>query len=101
MAIPQTQLPCSGAVEGLIPGVTISRPASPLVMELLSEESHVPMNPNDKAKKPLESNLVSSQEHPEETPSRMRVEPCEFERLLQRAMEILSIHAQSHTISSS
>jgi hypothetical protein len=70
-------------------------------MELLSEESRAPMNLNDNAKKPLESNLVSSQEHQEETPSRMRVEPCEFERLLQRAMEILSIRTQSPTISRS
>jgi hypothetical protein len=101
MAIPQTQLPCSLATEAAIPGATISRPASPLVMELVSEESHAPMNLNDKAIKPLESNLVSSQERPEETPSRVRVEPCEFERLLQRAMEILSIRARRATASRS
>jgi hypothetical protein len=70
-------------------------------MELLSEESYAPMNLNDKAMKPLESNLVSSQEFPEETPSRVRVSPCEFESLLQRAMEILSIRAQSATASRS
>ncbi len=70
-------------------------------MELLSEESYPPMNLNDKAVKPLESNLVSSPDLPEETPSRVRVEPCEFESLLQRAMEILSIRAQSPTASRS
>ena len=70
-------------------------------MELLSEESHAPMNLNDNAKKPLESNLVSSQEHSEETPSRVRVEPCEFESLLQRAVEILGIRGQSATASRS
>lgn len=101
MAIPQTQLHCSRAVESIIPAVTISRAASPLVMELLSEESYAPMNPNDKATKPLESNLVPSQEDQEETPSRVRVEPCEFESLLQRAMEILSIRARSATASRS
>jgi hypothetical protein len=70
-------------------------------MELLSEESYAPMNLKDKAMKPPESNLVSSQEFPEETPSGVRVEPCEFESLLQRAMEILSIRAQSATVSRS
>lgn len=59
------------------------------------------MNVNEKAKKPLENNLDSSQELPEETLSRVRVEPCEFESLLQRAMEILSTRAQSATVSRS
>ena len=58
------------------------------------------MNVNEKAKKPLENNLDSSQELPEET-LRVRVEPCEFESLLQRAMEILSTRAQSATVSRS
>jgi hypothetical protein len=88
-------------VKAVIPDATISRAASPLVMEPLSEESYVPMNLNDKAMKPLESNLDSSQELPEETLSRVRVEPCEFESLLQRAMEILSLRAQSATASRS
>jgi hypothetical protein len=70
-------------------------------MELLSEENYAPMNLNDKAIKPPESNLVSSPDLPEENSSRVRVEPCEFESLLQRAMEILSIRAQSPTISRS
>jgi hypothetical protein len=94
-------LHCSHAAKSLIPGVTISRAASPLVMELLSEESYAPMNLNEKATKPLESNLDSSPDLPKETPSRVRVEPSEFESLLQRAMEILSIRAQSPTISRS
>jgi hypothetical protein len=88
-------------VESIIPAVTISRAASPLVMELLSEESRAPMNLNDNAKKPLGSNLVPSLDFPEETPSRVRVEPCEFESLLQRAMEILNLRAQSATASRS
>jgi hypothetical protein len=70
-------------------------------MELLSEESYAPMNLNDKAIKPLESNRASSQEPPEETPSRVRVEPCEFENLLQRAVEILRLRGQSATASRS
>jgi hypothetical protein len=70
-------------------------------MELLSEESHAPMNLNDNAKKALGSNLVPSLDFPEETPSRVRVEPCEFESLLQRAMEILNLRAQSATTSTS
>jgi hypothetical protein len=59
------------------------------------------MNINDKVIKPLESNLASSLEFPEEGPVRVYVEPCEFESLLQRAMEILSIRAQSATASRS
>jgi hypothetical protein len=58
------------------------------------------MNLNDKAVNPLENNLVSSPDLPAETPSRVRVEPCEFESLLQRAMEILSTRAESATASS-
>jgi hypothetical protein len=59
------------------------------------------MNLNDNAMKPLGSNLVSSRELPEEIHSRVRVEPCEFESLLQRAMEILSARARSATASGS
>jgi hypothetical protein len=59
------------------------------------------MNLNDNAIKPLESNPVSSPDLPEEIHSRMRVEPCEFECLLQRAMEILSARARSAAASSS
>jgi hypothetical protein len=70
-------------------------------MELLSEEGHKPMSLNDKAMKPLENNLDSSPDLPKETPSRACVEPREFESLLQRAMEILSLRAQSPTASRS
>ncbi len=48
------------------------------------------MNLNDNAVQPLESNLVSSPDLSEETHSPVHVSPCEFESLLQRAMEILS-----------
>lgn len=75
--------------------------ASPLVKEPLSEESYAPMTMNDKAIKPLKSNLVSSPDLPEENSSRVRVEPCEFESLLERAMEILSLRAQTATVSRS
>jgi hypothetical protein len=59
------------------------------------------MNLNINAMKPLESNPVSSRNLTEEIHSRVRVEPCEFERLLQRAMEILSARAQSAAASGS
>lgn len=59
------------------------------------------MNPIHNATKPVESNLVSSQDLPEGIPSRVRVEPREFERLLQRAMEILSARARTATASGS
>lgn len=94
-------LPHLRVVEALILCVTISQAASPLVIEPLSEETYAPMNLNDKTMKPQESNLDSSQELPEETSSRLRVEPYEFESLLQRAMEILSLRAQSATASGS
>ncbi len=58
------------------------------------------MNLNDKTMKLSESNLASSRDLPEEIDSRMRVEPCEFESLLQRAVEILSARAQSASASS-
>jgi hypothetical protein len=57
------------------------------------------MHLNDNATKPLETKPVSAREFSERTNSRLRVEPYEFERLLQRAMEILSIRAQSTTSS--
>ncbi len=59
------------------------------------------MNLNDNAVKPLESNLVSSPDLSEETHSRVRVSPREFESLLQRAMEILSARARTATASGS
>jgi hypothetical protein len=59
------------------------------------------MNLNDSAMKQLESSPISSRDLPEEIHSRVRVEPCEFESLLQRAMEILSVRARSATASSS
>jgi len=57
------------------------------------------MNLNDNAMKPLQGNSVSSRDLAEENRSRVHIEPCEFENLLQRAMEILSIRAQSATAS--
>jgi hypothetical protein len=59
------------------------------------------MNLNENLMKPIEDKPVSAQELPDRTSSRVRVEPCEFERLLQRAMEILSMRAQSATLSRS
>jgi hypothetical protein len=59
------------------------------------------MNLSDEAMKQPESNTIPSRELPEENHSRVRVEPCEFERLLQRAMEILSVRARSATASGS
>ncbi len=59
------------------------------------------MNLNDNAVKLLESNLVSSRSLSEETHSRVRVSPREFESLLQRAMEILSARARTATASGS
>jgi hypothetical protein len=77
-----------------IPDETIWRIGAPLVRETLSPESEVPINLNINAMKPLESNPVSSRSLSEEIHSPVRVESCEFERLLQRAMEILSIRAR-------
>jgi len=59
------------------------------------------MNLSDKTTKPSENNLVSQRDLLEEIDSRTRVEPCEFESLLQRAVEILSARAQSAIASSS
>ena len=66
------------------------------------------MNPNTNtvntnATQSFESSLVSSQNHIEieETHSRSRIEPCEFELLLQRAVEILSARARITEASSS
>jgi hypothetical protein len=95
------QLDRTQSVGAVILDETISRNKSPLVVKPLSLESHVPMNLNDNAMKLLESNPVSLRDLPEETHSRVRVEPCEFESLLQRAMEILSVRARSATASSS
>ncbi len=67
----------------------------------LSPEGYVAMNLNDNTRKPVEHKTISAQELSERSNSRVRVEPCEFERLLQRAMEILSIRAQSATLSRS
>jgi len=55
------------------------------------------MNLNEKSTKPLENSFAALQDLPEEIHSQVRVEPCEFEGLLQRAMEILSIRAQTAT----
>jgi hypothetical protein len=59
------------------------------------------MDENDNATKSLDSNPASSQDLLEQTDSRVRVEPCEFEELLQRAMEILSARARGATASRS
>jgi hypothetical protein len=59
------------------------------------------MSLNDNAMKPLQGNPVSSPDLTEENPSRARVEPSEFESLLQRAMEILNARARAATASSS
>jgi len=84
-----------------IPGETNSRSRSLLLREPLSPESDILMNVIDNAMKPLENKPNSAQDLPERTNSCVRVEPCEFESLLQRAMEILSIRAQSATPSRS
>ena len=81
--------------------VTISATESPLVREPLSQENHSPMNRIHNAVKPIESNLAPSQNLSQGISSDVRVEPCEFERLLQRAMEILSTRARTATASSS
>jgi hypothetical protein len=52
---------------------------------------------NDKSMKAVETKAVSGQELPERSNSGVRVEPFEFERLLQNAMKILIIRAQSAT----
>ncbi len=59
------------------------------------------MNLNDNVVKPLESKTISAQDPFDRSNSRVRVEPFEFEELLERAMEILSIRAQSATPSKS
>ncbi len=59
------------------------------------------MNLNDNLEKPVEDKRISAQELPDRSNSRVYVEPCEFERLLRRAVEILSIRAQSTTLSRS
>jgi hypothetical protein len=59
------------------------------------------MNLTQNAPKPLESHVASSQNLPDGIPSGARVEPCEFERLLQRAMEILNARARTAASSGS
>ncbi len=59
------------------------------------------MNLNDNLEKPVEDKRISAQELPDRSNSRVYVEPCEFERLLQRAVEVLSIRAESATLSRS
>jgi len=59
------------------------------------------MNLNDNVVKPLENKTISAQDPFDRSNSRVRVEPFEFEKLLERAMEILSIRAQSATPSRS
>ncbi len=52
------------------------------------------MNPDDQIPKPQEHEDVPSEDRPESRRSGPCVEPCEFESLLQRAMEILSAKAR-------
>jgi hypothetical protein len=59
------------------------------------------MNLNEDLMKSVEDKRISAQELPDRSNSRVYVEPCEFERLLQRAVEVLSIRAQSATLSRS
>ena len=59
------------------------------------------MNANNNATKPLEDNSVSSENLPEEIHSNVSVQPCEFELLLQGAMEILNVRARTATASQS
>jgi hypothetical protein len=66
-----------------------------------SLESDLSMNLNENVTNSLESNAVSSRDLPDESHTRVRVEPWEFESLLQRAIEILSIRAKSATASQS
>ena len=67
----------------------------------LSPESYASRNLNDDPKKPLESDLASSRDVPEEIHSCVRIESRGFESLLQRAMEILSARERSAAASSS
>ncbi len=57
------------------------------------------MNPNNNKMASLENNLASSQGPTEEDHKFVCVEPCEFEALLQRAMEILDAQARTATAS--
>ena len=70
-------------------------------MQLQSKENSQPMYQNNTETNQLKSNLATSQELPVENDSRVRVSPCEFELLLQRAAEILNagtrIAAASHS----
>ncbi len=64
------------------------------------------MNPNTNtvntnATQSFESSLAPSRNLTEESDSRSQIEPCEFERLLQRAVEILSARARITEASSS
>ena len=99
---------CQRAALPLILRVTILIAASLPLSETLSPKNNAPMNRNTNtlnadATHSFESSLVSSQSHIEieESHSRSRIEPCEFERLLQRAVEILSARARNTEASSS
>jgi hypothetical protein len=50
---------------------------------------------------PVENNLATSHNPIETIPSRVRIELCEFERVLQCTMEILSARARTATASGS
>jgi hypothetical protein len=55
------------------------------------------MDMNNDSMKLLENKPISAQDLRERANSRLRVEPYEFENLLRRAMEILSIRGQIAT----
>jgi hypothetical protein len=57
------------------------------------------MNLYETVVKAMESSYVPSRDVPDENQTGVSVEACEFEKLLQRAAEILSIRAQSATSS--
>ncbi len=56
------------------------------------------MNANENAVHPGETGVFRSNEPERERLAGVRVEACEFEALLRRAMEILSARAQTATL---
>jgi hypothetical protein len=63
-------------------------------------ENSVPMNPNQNQLESQKPTIVLEIDHREQRSPATRMEPSEFESLLQRAMEILSARAQSAAPSS-
>ena len=64
-----------------------------------ASESVVPMNANENAVHAGECGAFPLHETRPERAGEVRVEPCEFEKLLQRAMEILDTRARAATAS--